>query len=81
MNLTRPGYTPIDRVFDLVKREAAKRGAGITSSEIVGLVSTTALIATAARYLQLDTFTPDQVLEGRLCPRMSLPPRPSSSRE
>ena len=37
MNLTRPGYTPIDRVFDLVKREAAKRGAGITSSEIVGL--------------------------------------------
>ena len=81
MNLTNPGQTPIDRAFDLVKREAEKHGVEITGSEIVGLVPTTALLATAARYLQLDTFTPDQVIEGRLCPRMSLPPRPSSSRE
>ena len=81
MNLTNPEHSPIDRAFELVTREAAKRGVGIASSQIVGLVSASTLIATAARHLQLGTFTQDQVLEARLCPRMSLPPRRSSSQE
>jgi glutamate formiminotransferase / 5-formyltetrahydrofolate cyclo-ligase len=66
MNLTNYEKTPIFRVFDLVKREAARYGVAVLESEIVGLVPAAALVAAAQYFLQLDQFTPTQVLETRL---------------
>jgi glutamate formiminotransferase len=54
------------RVFELVKREAARYGVSVLESEIVGLVPAAALTASAAWYLQLDAFDADQILETRL---------------
>ena len=66
MNLTNADKTPIFRVFELVKREAARHGVAILESEIIGLVPASALTAAAAWYLQLDGFTDDQILENKL---------------
>jgi glutamate formiminotransferase len=66
MNLTNFEKTPIHRVFEVVKREAARYGVAVLESEIVGLVPSAALVAAAEYYLQLEGFTPDQVLETKL---------------
>jgi len=66
MNLTNYEKTPILRVFDAVKQEAARYGVNVLESEIVGLVPAAALVATAAQHLQLSAFTPNQILENKL---------------
>jgi glutamate formiminotransferase len=66
MNLTNYEKTPIDRVFEAVKREAERYGVAVVESEIVGLVPSAALVAAAESSLQLAAFRPDQVLETRL---------------
>jgi glutamate formiminotransferase / 5-formyltetrahydrofolate cyclo-ligase len=49
-----------------VKREAARYGVSILESEIVGLVPSAALVASAEYYLQLERFGASQVLEHKL---------------
>jgi len=66
MNLTNYEKTPIFRVFETVKREAARYGVSILESEIVGLVPSAALHAAAEFYLQIEGFKSDQVLENKL---------------
>jgi len=66
MNLTNYEKTPIFRVFEVVKHEAARYGVQVLESEIVGLVPSAALHAAAEYYLQIEGFTPDQVLENKL---------------
>jgi len=66
MNLTNYEKTPIHRVFEFVKREAARYGVSVLESEIVGLVPGAALTASAAWFLQVDSFTDDLVLETKL---------------
>jgi glutamate formiminotransferase/formiminotetrahydrofolate cyclodeaminase len=66
MNLTNFRQTPIPRVFEMVRREAARFGAGIHHSELVGLIPQAALVDTAVWYTQLDQFDPNQILESRL---------------
>jgi len=66
MNLTNFEKTPIFRVFETVKREAARYGVAILESEIVGLVPAAALMSTAEFYLQIEGFKPAQVLENKL---------------
>lgn len=66
MNLTNYQKTPIFRVFEIVKREAARYGVSILESEIVGLVPSGALVSAAEFYLQLERFSGDQVLENKL---------------
>jgi glutamate formiminotransferase len=66
MNLTNYEKTPMFRVFDLVKREAARYGVSILESEVVGLVPSAALVRSAEYYLQLDRFSDEQVLEKKL---------------
>jgi glutamate formiminotransferase / 5-formyltetrahydrofolate cyclo-ligase len=66
MNLTNYEKTPIFRVFETVKREAARYGVAILESEIVGLVPSAALVGAADYYLQLAGFSPSQVLENKL---------------
>src|SRR5207253_536894 len=66
MNLTNYEKTPIFRVFEVVKREAERYGVSILESEIVGLIPSAALHATAEFYLRIEGFKPDQVLENKL---------------
>lgn len=66
MNLTNFEKTPIFRVFETVKREAARYGVTVLDSEIVGLVPSAALTQVAEFYLQLDGFSGKQVLENKL---------------
>ena len=66
MNLTNFEKTPIVRVFELVKREAARYGVNVLESEIVGLIPQAALLQAAAYCLQIEGFSPNQVLENKL---------------
>ncbi len=66
MNLTDFTGTPIFRVVEMIRREAARYGVGIGSTELIGLIPQQALIDAAVWYLQLDGFSPEQVLENRL---------------
>ena len=66
MNLTNYEKTPIFRVFEMVKREAARYGVTILESEVVGLVPAAALLRSAEFYLQLERFGDDQILEKKL---------------
>jgi glutamate formiminotransferase len=66
MNLTNYEKTPIFRVFEVVKREAARYGVTVLESEIVGLVPAAALQQAAEYYLQLEGFSAGQVLENKL---------------
>jgi glutamate formiminotransferase len=66
MNLTNYEKTPIFRVFEVVKREAARYGVAVLDSEIVGLVPAAALTQAAEFYLQLEGFSAQQVLENKL---------------
>src|SRR5215216_3058330 len=45
MNLTNYEKTPIFRVFEAVKREAARYGVSVLESEIIGLVPASALFS------------------------------------
>jgi glutamate formiminotransferase/formiminotetrahydrofolate cyclodeaminase len=66
MNFTDFTRTPLPRVVEAIRREAARHGVAIHHSELVGLIPQAALVEAARWYLQLDPFDPDQVLETRL---------------
>jgi glutamate formiminotransferase len=66
LNLTDFRRTPIHRALELIRREAARYGVAIESSELIGLTPQQALLDAAAWYLQLGKFDVGQVLESRL---------------
>lgn len=66
MNLTDFEQTPIHRVFEAVKREAARYGVSPVSSEIVGLIPKKALEQAAEWFLQVENFDSSLILENRL---------------
>jgi len=71
MNLTDFELTPIHRVFEFVKREAARYGVAPVSSEIVGLIPKLALEQAAEWFLQVENFDSSLVLENRLAAVMT----------
>ncbi len=71
MNLTDTDQTPIARVFEYVKREAARYGVLPLSSEIVGLIPKKALEDAAEWFLQVENFDSSLILENRLAGVMS----------
>jgi len=66
MNLTDFEQTPIHRVLEMVKREAARYGVRPLSSEIVGLIPKKALEQAAEWFLQVENFDSSLILENRL---------------
>jgi glutamate formiminotransferase/formiminotetrahydrofolate cyclodeaminase len=66
MNLTDFEQTPVHRVFEMVKREAARYGVTPISSEIVGLIPKKALESVAEWFLQVENFDSSLILENRL---------------
>ncbi len=71
MNLTDFEQTPVHRVFEMVKREAARYGVVPVSSEIVGLIPKKALESAAEWFLQVENFDSSLILENRLAAVMS----------
>jgi glutamate formiminotransferase / formiminotetrahydrofolate cyclodeaminase len=74
MNLTDYRTTPIPRVVEAVRAEAAKLGVATEESEVVGLIPEDALLDAAEAYLQLKSFDRRQILERRIAPTSATPP-------
>ena len=66
MNLTDYRQTPIYRVVEMIRVEAARLGLTITRCEVVGLLPAQALFDSAQFYLRLHDLSADQILENRL---------------
>jgi glutamate formiminotransferase len=66
MNLTDYRRTPLHRVMEMIRSEAAHYGLSVTHSEIVGLLPEEAIVDAARFYLQLADFAGGQILENRL---------------
>ena len=66
MNLTDFQQTPLHRVVEMIRSEAARYGVQIARSELIGLIPQQALVDAAAWYLQLHDLTPDRVIENHL---------------
>jgi glutamate formiminotransferase len=86
INLTDFEQTPLHRVFQMVQREAERRGCAMVGSEIIGLVPRKAIDLSPEDYLLLENFSPAQVLENRIAavagilpPPPALPPGPPTA--
>jgi len=66
MNLTNYKKSPIPRVLECIRQEAARRGVPVVGTEIVGLVPQAALDAVVQYYTVLKDFRPEMVLERRV---------------
>ncbi len=66
INMINFNGTPLFRVFETVKSEAARYGVNVIGSEIIGLTPMQALLDVAEFYLRLDGFDRKQVLEDNL---------------
>ena len=66
MNLTNFRQTPLGRVVELIRSEAQRYGVALHHTELIGMIPQEALVDAAVWHLQLDAFSPDQVLENRL---------------
>jgi len=66
MNLVNYTKTPIFRVFETIKSEAARYGVNVTSSEVIGLLPNDAIVDVADFYLRLENFSRNQILEEKL---------------
>ena len=66
INMVNYQGTPLFRVFETVKSEAARYGVNVLGSEIIGLTPMQALLDAAEFYLRLDGFDRKQVLEDNL---------------
>lgn len=63
INMVNYEGTPLHRVFETVKSEAARYGVNVIGSEIVGLAPMQALLDAAAFYLRLEDFNRKQIME------------------
>lgn len=66
MNLVDTEKTPLHRVFEMVRSEAAAHGVAPTWSELVGLVPERCLLEAGARHVQLRGYSPNMLVETRV---------------
>jgi len=66
MNLVNYVKTPVHRVLEMVRREAARYGVPVAETELIGLIPLDAVLDTAAYYLQLPKLGRNQVIEARI---------------
>ncbi|MHB8107243.1 MAG: glutamate formimidoyltransferase [Candidatus Cryosericum sp.] len=66
MNILNFATTPLYRVFELVRMEAARYGVGIINSELIGLAPAQAFMDVASYYLQLPGLSRDALVETRI---------------
>jgi len=63
MSITDFEKTPLYRVFEVIRLEAARYNVSIVGSEFCGMAPLKSLIDVAAYYLKIDNLTEDKVLE------------------
>ena len=66
MNLTNYKKSPVFRVFETIKREAARYGVNVVESEIIGMVPLQAVMDTFMWYLQVNEFDISRVIEYKI---------------
>lgn len=66
MDILQYEKTPIHRVLETVRSEAARYGVAVAGCELVGLAPLEAFEETIRHYLQLHDFSVEQVIESRL---------------
>jgi len=66
MNLTDYSKTPIPRVLETIRSEAARYGVAVAGCELVGPVPLGALEEVLRHYLQLHDFSMEQIIENAL---------------
>lgn len=66
MNLVQYEKTPIHRVVETIRFEAARHGVAIVECELIGLAPLAAFEETLRHYLQMHSFTAEQIIETRL---------------
>ncbi len=66
MNLVNYAKTPIPRVLETVRSEAARYGVNVAGAELIGLVPLEALEEVVKHYLQVHDFSMDQIIETAL---------------
>ena len=66
MNLIDYTQTSIYTVFETVKMEAKRYGVHVLGSEVVGILPMQALADCAEYYLQIEDFSPNQILENHI---------------
>lgn len=71
MNLFDYEATPLYRIFEVVKGEAARYGVPVLETELIGTVHQDALLLVAEHYLQMANFKRNQVLENNLVDLLS----------
>jgi glutamate formiminotransferase len=66
MNLVNYAKTPIPRVFETVRSEAARYGVNVAGTELIGPVPLGALEEVLKHYLQVHDFSMEQIIEAAL---------------
>ncbi len=66
MNIVDYQKNALYRVLELIRMEARRWGVEVVETEIYGMIPAQALLDSAAYYLQVKDFDPDQVLELKL---------------
>jgi glutamate formiminotransferase len=70
MNLVDYEKNSIYRVLEMIRMEAKRWGVPVVETEVYGMVPVNAILESAAYYLQIANFDPEQVLELRLLEMM-----------
>lgn len=63
LNITQPHRTPLYRVHELVRLEAARYGVAVAGGELIGTLRLEDLLETVRYYLGLRSLRPEQVLD------------------
>ena len=66
MNLVDYTQTPIHRVVEAIRSEAARYGVPVVGSELIGLAPLEALEEVVRFYLQLHEFSSTKIIENHL---------------
>lgn len=66
MNIVDYDKTAIYRALEFVRMEAARWGVTVNGTEVYGMIPVAAMLDSAAYYMQIDDFDPNQVLELKL---------------
>lgn len=69
MNLVNYRETPLHRVVETIRFEAARHGVRVTGCELIGLAPLEAFAETIRHYLQIHDFTTDRIIETHLLAR------------
>ncbi|MDO9507740.1 MAG: glutamate formimidoyltransferase [Thermovirgaceae bacterium] len=66
VNIVDHERNPLYRVLELIRNEASRWGVSVVETEIYGMIPASALYESAAHYLQIAGFLPEQVIELKL---------------